>query len=140
VRSAILMVILMVTLAGCPKKPRHRDCFDVAVGENSRATNALFEARHCQGGGVTWAPIVRVLAGRHGRVAPVEEPIEGWNGGVYLLNGKTLFSIDDEGDAAQLCADDPELLQSMKREIHHLNTDVEALKQAMAAADPEEME
>jgi hypothetical protein len=70
----------------------------------------------------------------------VEEPVEGWNGGVYRLNGKTLFSLDEEGDAAQFCADDRELVESMKREIRHLNTDVAALKQAMAAADPMEME
>jgi hypothetical protein len=81
-----------------------------------------------------------VVAGRHGHIEPVEGPLESWGGDIYRLNGKTVFSISDEAEAAQFCADDPGLIQSMKREIHHLNTDVEALKQAMAQADPEEME
>jgi hypothetical protein len=124
---------MVVVAVGCPKKKPIPQCFDVVAGKNSAGTRAVFDARHCQEGGVTWGAILSVLAERRGRVEPVEEETPGWGGGVYTLNGQTRFSIDDEGDAAQFCSDDPSLLAAMRGDYNRLNGNADELKRAMAA-------
>jgi len=144
--SAIFLAVVgayATPTAAAPKKtaPRPRiDCFDVTVSHNSQPTTALFAQRHCQAGGVTWAPIVRVLVQRRGPIAPVVEPTPGWTGGVYTLNGVTRFAIDDEAEAAHFCTTDRALLTSLRGDYQRLNADVAQLRRAMAEASALEME
>ena len=91
----------------CAKNKPHA-CFEVAAGANSASTRAVFAERKCQGGGVTWAALLQVLADRRGQVEAVETATPGWTGAVYTLGGAR-FSLDDEGDTVQFCADDPAL-------------------------------
>jgi len=129
----IALLALVVACVGCPKKQAaQRECFNVVVSDNSKGTEALFASRHCQGGGVTWGALLHVLAARMGRVEAVEDVTPGWTGGVYTMNGRTRFSIDDEGDAAQFCAAGPILVAEMRRAYERLNHDAGELKRAMA--------
>jgi hypothetical protein len=146
-RNARLVALFPVILAlpGCPKKrpptPGPITCFDVAAAQNSAGTQRVFAARRCQGGGVTWGPILDVLAARQGRVEELEGlPPAGWTGGVSRLDGTILFSIDDEGDSARFCAASPELVATMRREVARLNDDADLLTRAMAAANALAME
>jgi hypothetical protein len=61
------------------------------VTNNSPSTRAVFKARHCQGGGVTWTAILYVLARRMSRVAPVFKATPQWNGDLFTLNGERRF-------------------------------------------------
>jgi hypothetical protein len=146
VRKARVFVLLgMLSLdVACakhrPPEPAHIDCFDVTTAQNSPGTRAIFEARKCQGGGVTWGAILEVVAARQGRVTPIEEPLPGWTGSVSTLDGSTRFSVDDEGDAARFCSDGPALVATMRREIARLNGDARELARAMGAAKALELE
>jgi hypothetical protein len=128
------------TMTACSKPAPRIDCFDVATTKNSPGTRAVFAARHCQGGGVTWGPLLRVLARRQGPFAPVLEPTPGWTGAVYTMIGGANFSIDEEGDAARVCADDARLLDSLRDAYDALNGDAAALQRAMTEAPADEME
>lgn len=125
---------------GCARQ-KSRACFDATTAANGASTRALFAARRCQGGGVTWAPLLQVLARRRGPGAPVpvEEPTPGWTGAVYTLNG-ALFSVDEEGDAARFCSSDAGLFAAVRAGYQRLNADAGALRQAMAEASALEME
>jgi hypothetical protein len=136
-RTFVLLALLSAGVAcgkRSPSAPAPIACFDVTAQQNSPGTLAVFEARKCQGGGVTWGAILEVVAARQGRVRPVDELLPGWTGGVYLLDDGTRFSLDDEGDAVRFCSDGPALFATMRREIAHLNGDGRALAQAMGAA------
>ena len=136
---SLLPALLLLT--GCAKKPIQ--CLDLTVGGNSEATTAVFQARGCQGGGVTWAALLNALARRHGKASIVEEPSTEWTGDVQLLDGadgSTLFSIDEEGDAARFCTRSRALLESITREAALLNHDAKELKKAMAEASAEGLE
>src|SRR6185437_8817932 len=140
--SASVVGLLALAGLGCPKKavppsPRAAApaaCFEVTAADNSPKTRELFAARRCQGGGVTWAGILDVLAARQGHVEPVTAPTPGWAGAVYTLNRRTRFSIDDESGAARFCADDRQLLATMRREVARLNAAPDALTRAMGQA------
>jgi hypothetical protein len=141
--AALGLLALALTSLGCARKtapPSPRGaiapaaCLDVTAGENSPQTRKVFAARRCQGGGVTWAGILDVLAAHQGHVEPVTEPTPGWSGAVYTLDRHARFSIDDESDAARFCADDPQLLATVRRELARLNTDPGALAQTMGEA------
>jgi hypothetical protein len=127
-----------LVVVGCPKK-RVRECFDVVASDNSPGTKAVFAARNCQEGGVTWGAILHVLAARHGSLFEVEAEVPGWGGGVYMLNGATL-SIDDEGEVAQFCADDPRLVAQIRGDYQRVNGSAEELKRAMAGSTALELE
>lgn len=102
-------LLVLLPQVGCTKKEASKriNCFDVRVGDNSPGTIAIFFARRCQAGGVTWAPLLDVLVRRRGSVAVVNDTAPGWTGGVYTLNGSTRFSIDDpQRDVPGLCACD----------------------------------
>lgn len=118
-------------------------CFSVTAEESSPATRALFEAKHCQGGGVTWAGILNVLVQRRGKTRAVEQPAAGWTGDVRLLSwkaGAARFAIDDEGSAALFCTDAPDLLSELRSETKLLNESSAELARAMAEAEPETLE
>ena len=70
----------------------------------------------------------------------VNEPLPGWTGGVYTLDGHTRFSVDDEADAAQFCSDGPVLVAAMRREVARLNGDASELARAMGEAKASELE
>lgn len=118
-------------------------CFSVRADQNSEATRGVFDEKHCQGGGVTWAGIVRVLVERRGRSEPVLEPTPGWSGDVRTLTwdgGSTRWSLDDEGDEALFCADSARLVKEVEAQLKTLNSERAPLEDAMAAANPLELE
>jgi len=133
VGGRLFALVAVIAAAGsCAKKKV--ECFDVATGDNSAGTRAVFEARHCQGGGETWGGILEALAARRGRVDVVPDQVPGFTGAVYMLNSRARFSIDGEGDAVRFCADDPALLAAMRAEHQRLNASREELGRAMAEA------
>jgi hypothetical protein len=136
-RLALVAAIAAASI-GCTKKKI--ECFEVSVADNSPGTRAVFEARHCQGGGETWGAILHVLAARRGRVDPIEFETPGWTGAVYALAGGSRFSIDGEGDAVRFCADDPGLVGGIRRDVQRVNGAAAELKQAMAGATALELE
>lgn len=113
-------VVLLLLLAGCTKKPAPRSCMDVTTVTTSASTRAIFEQRQCQGGGVTWAGILRVLAKREGSLEPE-------------------FTLDDEADAARFCGPSS-LVEKLRGEVVRLNADPKALELAMAETTAEELE
>ena len=126
-----------------PDVARSRRCFNIVAQDNSPSTQALFDARHCQGGGVTWAAIVDVLLRRRGSSQPVEEVTPGWTGDVRVLSwkgGRTRVGIDEEGDAVQLCADSQRLLDEIQSDVKRLNALRPELERAMGEADPAALE
>ena len=158
-KRLVALALVIATASGCQKKatpvatpapsagspaalstPR---CFSVRADKNSEATRAVFEEKHCQGGGVTWAAIVRVLLQRRGSSEPVLEPTPGWSGDVHTLTwdgGRTRWSLDDEADAALFCADSERLVKEVEAQAKALNSEKAALEDAMAAANPLELE
>lgn len=130
-----LAIACLAGLCSCAKPtPRAPRCFDVTTGQNSPPTRAEFDTRQCQGGGVTWGALLRVLVDRRGRVTVPEAPSPGMTGEVLLLDGQRL-SIDEEGDAARFCADDPKLVASIRADVDRLNHGRDELRRAMAEAD-----
>jgi hypothetical protein len=135
VRARFVIIALALVACGQRASTQARTrpaCLDVTADHNTAATSAVFEARHCQGGGVTWAALLAVLANRHGSSTPVEEPSSEWTGDVRRLNGTTTFAIDDEGDAARFCSDDATLVDAIHHDYDRLNQDAAALRRAMA--------
>jgi hypothetical protein len=112
--------VTLVVLSGCAKKPAPRACMDVTTVTTSATTRAVFEQRQCQGGGVTWAGILRVLARREGSLEPE-------------------FTLDDEADAARFCGPSS-LVEKLRGEIVRLNADPKALEAAMAETTALELE
>jgi hypothetical protein len=131
---------LMISLLAAPAHAGgKRQCFSVDVRANSPGTRAVFESRGCQAGGVTWAALLRVLTRRAGKVVPVDDPPEDWTGDVSAV-GKALFSIDEEGDAAQFCSDDASLLKTTQEGYKKLNHDEAELRRAMGESTAMELE
>ena len=85
---------------------------------------------------MTWAAILRVLAGRRGHLAPLTTASEGMTGDVMTLNRTTRLAIDEEGDVARLCADDPGLLASLRADYDRVNADAAELRRVMGEASP----
>lgn len=142
-RVFLLCGLVSVSIA-CPKRPLAEShqigCFEVKAADNGPGTRALFEKRRCQGGGVTWSALLDVIAARQGRVAPIEEPLPGWTGAVYTLNGQARFSVDDEGDAARFCSDQQALLTNVRAAVARLNADARELGRAMGQAKAFDLE
>lgn len=120
--------IAIALLAACSGKPSPApaatsapSCFDVAVEDNTPGTQAVFDEHHCQGGGVTWGALLRVLVARHAEIAP---------GTIH---------IDEEGDAAQLCAP-ASTARTLHADYQRLNHDPVDLARAMAASSTRELE
>lgn len=135
-------LLAVLPQVGCrkPPAPERITCFDARVAQNSEQTRQVFSARRCQGGGVTWAALLDVLARRRGSVSPLDAPAPGWTGAVYTLNGQTRFSIDEEGDGARFCAGTAELSASIRRDYQRLNEDPAELRRAMSEASALAME
>lgn len=144
--SPVVAALLLVALAACSKasKPERaaaheRRCFHVVATDNSPSTRAVFEAKRCQGGGVTWAAILDALVRRRGTSEPIEDEVPGWTGDVRTLswNGDVArFAIDDEGDEALFCTDSDRLLQDVQADVKRLNGRAAELEGAMGEADP----
>lgn len=134
--------LIAVLAAGCAKRAEPAvQCFDASAGNNSPAATVTFKARQCQAGGATWSAILQALARRRGRIEPADPELAvGWAGGVQLLNGKTLFSIDDEADNARFCSQDLTLVAAMRRDYELANRNEDELRRVMSEASTEELE
>jgi len=109
------------------------------AANNSPSTRAVFEAKKCQGGGVTWAGLLNVLVQRRGSSRAVAEVTPGWTGDVRTLSwdgGIARFAIDDEGDTARFCADSALLVSDIQNEVKRLNTEPAELERTMKEANP----
>ena len=115
-----VIVVALLIAGGAGASPRKSRCFDATPDNTSAKARALFEARHCQGGGVTWAAILGTLARRS--------------------NPKARFSVDDEADAARFCSDDAQLLAAVRRDYATINRDVAELRRVMAQTSADELE
>jgi hypothetical protein len=75
----VVWALLVLPHVACAKQTPidQVECFDVSAGDNSEQTRAVFGSRHCQGGGVTWAALLDVLARRRGHVEPIDEVAPG---------------------------------------------------------------
>lgn len=135
-----LTATLLVMSAAALADAKGIGCFDVTTSRNSPSTRSVFAARHCQGGGVTWAPILGALVKRRGAVVPAPTSSSGMTGDVAILDGKIRFAIDEEGDAARFCSDDRGLLETIRTDYRQVNGDAAALERAMAEASPLAME
>ena len=101
--------LIAVAVAGCTSPFAGAGvgtCFDVVVDANSAGTNALFRARRCQGGGVTW--------------------------GAILAQAHPGLSYDDEGDAVRVCGAQA-AVDAVRQTYARLNSAPAALQQAMNA-------
>ncbi|MDP3154740.1 MAG: hypothetical protein Q8N23_18830 [Archangium sp.] len=136
-RALISTLAVLLTLTNCAKKAAPRACFDVTTRTTSQTTREVFTRRGCQGGGVTWAGILRVLVNREGSPQPAME--SGWTGDVKAMNGG-LLSIDEEGDGARFCTTLPALLDRVRGEVDRLNADPKALEKAMGETTALELE
>jgi hypothetical protein len=119
-RALLISIAVVVAACGASASAKKRvACFDATPDHTSPQARALFEARHCQGGGVTWAAILEALARRH---------------------GKARFTVDDEADAARFCSDDAQLLAAVRRDYATVNRDAGELRRVMAQASADELE
>jgi hypothetical protein len=140
--SAALLVCVACVGSGCARRKvteAKRQCFDVVAQESTASTRAVFEAKRCQGGGVTWAGILGVLIKRRGVSVPIEDVTAGWTGDVRTLRwagGVTRVAIDEEGDAARFCADSQRLVEETRSDVKRLQGDGAELARVMAEADP----
>lgn len=111
-------------------------CFDAIAIANSPGTTRVFSDRHVQGGGVTWAAVLRYYAGHHGThvhesVAPAGTEVTGAIFTIDLPTGSTWFAVDDEADAARFCAGSPAFLDSVRADYTRANSDATELGQVM---------
>jgi hypothetical protein len=118
--------------AASPAQGRH--CFSVEAASNSPSARTIFEAMQCQGGGATWAALLNVLVRRRGSSRASTKATPGWSGNVSILttgNGSAQFAIDEEGDAAQFCADSEQLVSDIQNEVKRLSSEPAELLRAM---------
>ncbi len=115
----LALAVAAPTFAG---EGRARKCFTVAVGANSKGTNALFARRHLQGGGPTWRAILETAVKAMPSAA------------------RTPYDFDDEGDAALFCTDDAALMAALRAEYRRLNSDAKALAAAIDRVPPGQLE
>ncbi len=117
-----------------------RRCFAVEAANNSLSTRAIFDAKQCQGAGVTWAALLNVLVRRRTSSGAAPSPPAGWTGYASSLateSGTVQFAIDDEGDAAQFCADSAQLVSAIQNEVKRLNAEPAELERALGEANPQ---
>lgn len=142
-RRLAIPIIALLGACTCSKRspaPSSIACFDTPSTSTSAGARAIFDERHCQGGGVTWAALIRTLVGRRGKVEPLEGPAPEFTGDVSMLDGRARFSIDDEADDARFCTDDPNLLSAVRADYERLNTDANLLRKAMSETPHLDME
>ena len=119
-------------------------CFTVQASANSAETSQIFKSRQCQGGGVTWSAILHRLAAHQGTVGgPLSQTPKGAVGdarSIQIRGTTTWYSVDDEADAALLCAGDAVLLKSIVDHYQRLNASRDLLSGQMRQIPAEEME
>jgi hypothetical protein len=101
---ALLLASCTSSAPAAPASPP--SCVDVVAFDNSPGTNAVFQRRRCQGGGVTWGAI---LAAAHPGLAHA-----------------------DEGDAVRVCGAQGDV-DAVRTTYARLNADAVALEAAMNA-------
>ena len=133
-----------VAASAAPKQPNK--CFNMVYGANSRGTNAVFERRHLQSGGPTWAAIIEsVVKGyttfvRHSDSYTPEMPGFGSPTIVRFRGAQTWYVLDDEAEGAIFCAGDKALLAAARADYDRLNKDAKALDHAIDGVDPSVLE
>jgi hypothetical protein len=119
-------------------------CFTVEASANSAGTTQLFKSRQCQGGGVTWSAVLHRLAAQQGRVGgalnPTPKGALGDARSIQVGGTTTWYSVDDEADAALLCAGDTVLLNAIVNHYQRLNGSPELLSREMQQIPAEQME
>jgi hypothetical protein len=151
IRHPILVAALALTVgtasdvaSAAPKRPNK--CFTMVYGANSRGTNAVFERRHLQSGGPTWAAIIEsVVKGyttfiRHSDGYTPDMPGFGSPTIVRFHGAQTWYVLDDEAEAAIFCAGDKALLGAARADYDRLNKDAKALEHAIDGVDPNALE
>jgi hypothetical protein len=146
-RLLFTVVLGAAVSASCTQEPAQSgkpSCFTIEVTANSAGTTQLFNARQCQGGGVTWAAILHRLAAHQGRVGealiPPPRGTLGYARSIQVRGVTTWYAVDDEGDAASLCTGDPALLKSIVAHYQRLNASREQLASEMQQIPAEELE
>jgi hypothetical protein len=126
-----------------PAADDEAQCFETH-GRTSAAASAVFEKRHLQGGGPTWAALLEVIVRRHADVgATWAEPSPVGFGDAHdatFRGARTWYVIDDEAEGAVFCAGTPAFLHVVDDEVTTLNADTASLEQAIDQADPRWLE
>jgi hypothetical protein len=93
---------------------------------------------------VTWSAILHRLAAHQGRVGeplnPTPNGAVGYAKSIQVRGTTTWYSVDDEADAALLCAGDAVLLKSIVDHYQRLNASRELLSKEMQQIPAEQME
>ena len=118
-------------------------CFETH-GRNSAEADAVFERRHLQGGGPTWAALLEVIVRRHAEVGAGwtrVSPVGFGDAHDATFQGTlTWYVLDDEAEGAVFCAGAPALLHAVDDEVTALNADPAALEKTIDQADPRWLE
>lgn len=116
-------------------------CFVIEASANSAGTSAVFARRHLQGGGPTWEAIMHRVMVRRLTVtdanveATADAPRFGSHFAVRLGRKATWVLLDDEGDAATVCAGDPGVRDLLRAEYDRLNGSASALRRLLGHGD-----
>ena len=136
--------MLGATVSAASAQSEKQSCFTIQASANSAGTIQLFSSRQCQSGGVTWSAILHSLAAHQGRVGnplnPAPNGAVGYARSIQIRGTTTWYSVDDEADAALLCAGDAALLKSIVDHYQRLNASRELLSKEMQQIPAEQME
>jgi hypothetical protein len=117
--AATTSLVAVPARAGAPKLDQ---CFDVHYDANSPGTRALFARRKLQGGGPTWAAILRVAYAS-----------------VPALRG-IAYHLDDEADDVLVCTASVAAMTAARGEYERLNHDAKALEKTVARVPAAQLE
>ena len=142
--NLLILFLLGVTASLASAQSIRPSCFTVQASANSAGTTQLFKSRQCQGGGVTWSAILHRLAAHQGKVGgplnPTPKGAVGDARSIRVRGTTTWYSVDDEADAALLCAGDNVLLKSIVNYYQRLNGSRDLLSSEMRQIPAEQME
>ncbi len=116
-------------------------CFVIEASANSTGTSHVFARRHLQGGGPTWEAIMRRVVTRRLTVVTVDAtptadaPQFGRHFAVRQGRKSTWVLLDDEGDAATVCAGDAGVRDLLRAEYERLNGSASALRRMVGHGD-----
>ena len=144
-RADFLMALLLsATVPATFAQSVKPSCFTVQGSANSAGTTQLFKARQCQGGGVTWSAILHRLAAHEGTVGAslnrTPKGAVGYARSIQFRGTTTWYSVDDEADAALLCAGDAALLKAIADHYQRLNASPALLSSGMQHIPAQQME
>lgn len=117
------LAIVVAVGSSARAEPKRHFCFDITYSMNSRGTNAVFQRRHLQSGGPTWAAILETVV-RAYKPAVAADRID----------------FNDEAEAVRVCAGDAALRDAVRADYKRLNSDAKALEQAIDRVPAGELE